>query len=302
MKKKSILHELTKRLADEHRRILSDWRAAILLRRATDELPLESRRWERKPSNVNEIRPTLSRLAQNGELVQLPDLPALYEVKVPYADTSPVEENELLMELHPYGALSYLSAFVFHELTNDLPQEIHMLVPSDGKGGMLPVGTTSTDWEGMALIRGSLIREINQRRIHWHRIAPNRMFGYAEYVPHGYPIRVTTPERTLLDGLQQPEFCGGLSNVLRAWRISRDTLNFEALIHTTEQFDIGLLRQRVGYVLEELGLTHPILEKWQASSHRGGSSKLLGAAPFAPTFSERWKLSINAPISALHED
>jgi hypothetical protein len=78
-------------------------------------------------------------------------------------------------------------------------------------------------------------------------------------------------------------------------------LDLDALVREVEHFDIQVLRQRAGYLLEELGLTHPTLEAWQASAQRGGSSKLLGAAPYAPTFSERWSLSINAPIDILHE-
>jgi predicted transcriptional regulator of viral defense system len=123
----------------------------------------------------------------------------------------------------------------------------------------------------------------------------------ADYQPHGYPVRVMTPERTLVDGLQQPDLCGGIETVLRAWVAARDLLDVERVIEYTERFDVVVLRQRVGYVLEAIGLGHPTLETWRRGAHRGGSSKLVGSASYAPVYSERWNLSLNAPVAALEE-
>ena len=67
-----------------------------------------------------------------------------------------------------------------------------------------------------------------------------------------------------------------------------------------EVYDVAVLRQRVGFLLEELGLTHPHVQEWPARAQRGGSSKLLGTAPYVNTYSERWSLSINAPLTSLH--
>ena len=103
-----------------------------------------------------------------------------------------------------------------------------------------------------------------------------------EYQPRGYPVRITTPERTLLDGLLQPQLSGGFENVLRACVAARDTLNLEALLHDVDRFGIGVLRQRVGYILEELGIHHPELYAWQAQAKRGGSSRLVASAPTRP--------------------
>ncbi len=135
----------------------------------------------------------------------------------------------------------------------------------------------------------------------WRRVTPNHYFGLREYQPQGYPVRVMTPERTLVDGLEYPSLCGGFENVLRAWVRARDTLDLDALIEVVEQFDIGVLRQRVGFILDQLRLTHPAVESWRAQAKRGGSSKLLSSAPYASTYSERWNLSINASVAVLSE-
>jgi predicted transcriptional regulator of viral defense system len=299
--KKSASDAVLEQLALENRRILSDWRAALLLRRATLSLSPTERRWSRSPTSVLQVRPLLRQMERRGEITPLRSLENMYQVIVPYARSSAVEENEILMEIHPYAALSHLSALVFHGLTDELPKVITTFIPTDGIGDLLPPGTTIDDWAGLALIRGRRPSQILGRPVRWTGTKLARYFGAYEYRPRGYPIRVTTPERTLLDGLLQPALSGGLANVLKAWTATRDMLDLEALIAYVERFDINVLRQRVGFILEELAFTHAQLDKWQAHASRGGSSKLSSSEPYAPTFNERWNLSLNVPTDVLRE-
>jgi predicted transcriptional regulator of viral defense system len=212
-----------------------------------------------------------------------------------------VEEEEVLMELHPYAALSHISALSFHQMTEQLSKDIHVSIPDDGSRGFLPVGTRPKDWEGIALVRGRVADSIFGRRIHWHRLVGKRIFETSASDYHGYPVRVTTPERTLLDGLLQPDWSGGFANVLRAWAGYRDLIDLNALVKYVDRLGVQILRQRAGFLMEELGLGHPALDVWVTQARRGGSSKLNGGAEFSPQFSERWQLSINAPIDVLRE-
>jgi predicted transcriptional regulator of viral defense system len=231
----------------------------------------------------------------------LESFPFLCRVLAPYARSKAVEEEEVLMELHPYAALSHTSALTFHQMTEQLSTDIHASVPDNSPTGILPLGTRSEDWEGVPLVRGRVADSIFNRRIHWHQLVSKRIFGTCEYAYHGYPVRVTTPERTLLDGLLHPDWCGGFVNVLQAWAGYRDLVDVKALAEYVDQFDIQILRQRAGFLLEELGLQHPALDIWVTQAQRGGSSKLNGGAEFASQFSERWQLSVNAPVDVLHE-
>jgi predicted transcriptional regulator of viral defense system len=289
-------------LARENRRVLSDWRALLLLRRATVELPAELRRWEEVPDEPVHIHPLLHRMATRGELASIAHLNHIYEVTVPYADRGVIDEEEILMEAHPYATISHLSALVYHGLTDDLPQVLTVMIPNSRTGGVLPPGTNPTDWEGVSPVRPHKPSRIGKQRVEWIEVPVGHYFGMRDYQPHGYPVRVTTPERTLVDGLQDPPHCGGFDNVLRAWSRMRDRLDPDVLVQVVEQFNIAVLRQRVGFILDELRITDPMVEAWRAKAKRGGSSRLLAAAPYAPTYSERWNLSINAPTAALHED
>jgi predicted transcriptional regulator of viral defense system len=206
------------------------------------------------------------------------------------------------MELHPYAALSHASALTFHQMTEQLPKEIHASIPSDGTSGLLPVGTQESDWAGAALVRGQMADAVGDMPVHWHRLVSKRVFGTAEYADRGFPVRVTTPERTLLDGLVHPEWSGGFTNVLKAWAAYRDLANVETIVQHVNQFGIAVLRQRAGFLLEQLHLAHPALAQWTLLARRGGSSKLNGGAAFASKYDEKWQLSINASLDPLSEE
>lgn len=291
---------LIEQLSQQHRRVLSDWRALILLRRATFETALGLRRWSQLPNIPADLYPLFRQMEQRGEIRPIQGLRHLYEVTVPYANLGPIEEEEILFEANPYAALSHFSALVFHGLTDQFPYAFTATAPLFPGRDSIPLGTEPGDWEGMPLVRGRMPRRILGRPVEWTQVKPERFFGASVYEPRGYPIRVSNLEKTLLDTLQAPDRAGGIDNVLRAWALARDSLDLNALTEYVERLDIAVLRQRVGFIVEELGLHHPAFERWRDGAHRGGSSRLVGAVPFAPAFSERWQLSLNAPLHALH--
>lgn len=286
-------------LAREHRRVISGWRTLVIVRRATFGIPAIERRWTALPREIAEVQPLLRQMQRRGEVAVLDRRQSLYKVTVPYADQGIIEENEALMEVHPYASVSHLSALVFHGLTEQLPKRLTALAPSDSRADLLPVGTRPEDWEGIPLATGRKAQAVLRIPVEWSTAQPSRYFGMREYAPRGYPVRVTTVERTLIDGLLKPELSGGFDNVLRAWMQAQDTLELDVLINMVERFDIQVLKQRAGFLLELFGNGDPRLESWQRQARRGGSSKLVAVAPYSPVYSERWSLSLNASLPAL---
>lgn len=292
---------LLERLAGEGRLVLSDWRAVLYLRRASFALPAGERRWSKIPAFGEDVWAVLRRMSERGDLKPIDGLRHFYRAYVPYARSRPLEEEEVLMEAHPYAALGDLSALFYHGLTEVMPKGLSALAPADGKGGLLPPDTDVDDWEGIPLVEGRKVPRVLGRPIAWRRVAPERYFGFELYRGRGYPVRVTTPERTLVDGLLHPDPSGGLGNVLRAWALARDVIDVDSVVYAVERLGVVILRQRAGFVMERLGLSHSALEDWSATTERGGSRKLLASAPYASLYDERWDLSINAPVDALEE-
>jgi predicted transcriptional regulator of viral defense system len=290
------------RLAQEHRHVLSDWRALILLRRATIEISPEQRRWSNLPVHPSELSALFRQMQTRGEIAPSKDSSHLYEVTVPYANLGLIDDREILFELNPFAILSHLTALTIHGLTDDLPKRMFVSIPTKVPDLSLPIGTRADDWREVALPPGRTPDSILGRKVVWTRVQPERCFGYIERAPFGYPIRLTSLERTLIDATQTPELSGGVENVLRAWVRARNNIDVVSLLELVEQMNIAVLRQRVGYILESLQITHAILESWQEHAHRGGSSRLVGSRPFSSTFDERWNISLNAPVDVLFDE
>ena len=101
--------------------------------------------------------------------------------------------------------------------------------------------------------------------------------------------------------MRSPAEVGGPVVVFRSWKAAKERLRTDRLIEYTERFDQPILRQRVGYLLTELGLAHPQLREWQRHLQRGGSLKLVASEPYAPTYSADWNISLNVPSEVLNE-
>lgn len=283
-------------LANEHRKVASQWRALIYIRRATNELLPDERRWTNTPSATEDTVKLFRRMVRSGQIESIEAAPGCYAVTTHYANRLPLRERELLFELNPYATISHYSALEYHSFTYDQPK---ILTASTGKVSAERIlGTEQNEWAGLKLPTAYRPEKIISTRVRWFTKTTDQSFGILNGRDGSVPIRVTDPERTLIESLQWPQYSGGIANVIRAWVIAEDFADIDKIVAYTERFDISVLTQRVGFVAEAIGLHHDRFEEWAKRSTRGGSNKLLGAAEPNGSYNERWKLNINAPIEA----
>lgn len=88
--------------------------------------------------------------------------------------------------------------------------------------------------------------------------------------------------------------------MLRAWFLVRDLIGVELLVCYVERLDIGILRQRVGCILDRLALPNPKRAIWLSRAAQGGSNKRVTAKAYSATYDPDWNLSLNAPVDVLH--
>jgi len=157
------------------------------------------------------------------------------------------------------------------------------------------------EWSDMPAPALKHPKRVGATDVHWIRSKGQYDFGHIAVFSQGLPIYITDLERTLIDAIRSPDLSGGIVNVLRAWKRAKESLNLEKLVAYADRMNEGVLRQRVGFLLTSLGLTHSRFVIWKATLSRGGSSKLLASAPYAPRFSEEWNLSLNVSESVLAE-
>ncbi|MCG3131024.1 MAG: hypothetical protein FLDDKLPJ_01799 [Phycisphaerae bacterium] len=282
-------------LVAERRRVAAGWRLAILLRRQALA--------QRAPLPDREAAERFIRRFVRNDFTEVEGSRGVYRVDAPYAELLPVAEEHVVQEANPWSVFSFGTALLHHGLTDDPPRgRVHATFYAHASQPRLPLGTMPEDWVDWPLPHPRFPRFVGATHVVWTRAKPQLDFGTAISQVSGQSAYMTDPPRTILDALRDPDAAGGVGNVFHAWRRAVERMtdaNLDALVHYTEAFDSPLMRQRVGFLLEELGIDHPTLELWRSRLSRGGSCKLLASAPYAPTYSERWNLSLNIDPSLL---
>lgn len=88
------------------------------------------------------------------------------------------------------------------------------------------------------------------------RCKRRHLFGLtAHWVTKQDKVRVSDPERTIIDGLRQPQYCGGVTEVAKGLWIRRQDLQIEKLVAYAKRIRVGAVLRRLGFLLEiyELG-------------------------------------------------
>lgn len=279
--------------AEARRRVISGWRILIIARRIAQAVnaPLPD------DSKARGIRAELERA---GAIRSVKGAGDVLIVDVPYANLLEVSEEQIIQEANPWAVFGFLTALAYHGLTDLLPKDLYAIHFTDGDHlRRIPLGTMPEDWaDGLSRPSPKRPPRLNEKEVHWTEMAGSRAFGVMVGYSSGLPIYVTDVERTLLDAIRMPEKCGGIAKVLQAWR-DAEGFDLDRLIAYTEKYDIQNLRQRVGYLVEKLGLSHPQLEVWRGRLQRGGSVKLVAKSAYSGTYSTEWNLSLNVPPSVL---
>ncbi|MES4786544.1 MAG: transcriptional regulator, partial [Nitrospiraceae bacterium] len=73
-------------------------------------------------------------------------------------------------------------------------------------------------------------------------------------------VTITDPERTLLDGLTMPQYCGDFAEVLHAFEVRGADLNLERIVEYALKLD-ATTAKRLGWVLEHQGVDPSKLER-----------------------------------------
>ena len=87
-------------------------------------------------------------------------------------------------------------------------------------------------------------------------IKPAHLFGtMRHWATKQESVEISDPERTILDGLRQPEYCGGVTEVAKGLWMRRDSISIAKLVEYCLRLDIGAVTRRLGHLLElyELG-------------------------------------------------
>ena len=152
------------------------------------------------------LRQALHHLTNAGWLVRLRN--GLYALSSSVPGATPVHEFEIAMALADPAAISHWSALHYHGLTEQVPRKVFVLTTTESS---LP---RKRGTHAKQIRDGYLIGDTAYQFV---QVKPERFFGTEKVWIGEARIAVTDTERTLLDGLSRPEYCGDFAEVLHAF-------------------------------------------------------------------------------------
>lgn len=98
------------------------------------------------------------------------------------------------------------------------------------------------------------------------RCKPEHFFGTVDHwVDKTEKVVVSDLERTVIDGLKQPEYCGGFSEVANGFWMRRRDVDIGRLVNYALRLDVGAVIRRLGFLFEVCGIDAPAdLERLRA--------------------------------------
>ena len=228
------------------------------------------------------LRQALHHLARSGWLVRLRN--GLYAISSTVPGVTPAQEFEIAMALTQPAAISHWSALHHHGLTDQAPRKVFVLTTTEATVPRARGRKAEKSKAGYPV--GDVIYQFIQ-------VKPGRFFGTEKVWIGEARVTITDPERTLLDGLSMPQYCGDFAEVLHAFETRGPNINLQRIIEYALKLDAATVK-RLGWVLEHQGVDFSKLEPLAALPIKG-YRKLDPTGPCKGPCHTRWMIQENLP-------
>ncbi len=246
--------ELVKFLADHQFRLFSSQDVKELL--------------EAEDIRIHNLKNTLHFLKSKGWIHLIRQ--NLYALDAAFLDREPIHEFESGTRLVQPSIISHFTAFHIHELTDQIPLKIYASSP------------TKTNLPGKRFTyKGTSYRYVQIKKEHF--------FGFKHIWRGSTKVPITDLERTLLDGLIKPKYCGGMREVIHGFTVKK--FDVKKIVEYALRLDASVAK-RLGWVLEKTGYKGKLLKKLEAVP-RKGFVKLNPSGENTGPYNKRWNIREN---------
>jgi predicted transcriptional regulator of viral defense system len=132
------------------------------------------------------------------------------------------------------------------------------------------------------------------------RCKSNDLFGLTEmWIDKSEKVFVSDLERTLIDGLKQPTYCGGFSEVAKGFSIKRELIDPQKLIDYAVKLGVGVVNRRLGYLMELYQIGPRIYCDFLQTTLTSSYLLLDPELPAQGRYIAKWRLRLNIPEEEL---
>jgi len=136
------------------------------------------------------------------------------------------------------------------------------------------------------------------------RSTPRRFFGVVSVTRRGQALRVSDPERTVLDCLDRPELCGGIPGAVQVLARAKPRLSWPRLARYLKRVGNRSLAVRCGFLAEHVRPSVPVPARWLDDLRPPADAAWVplgppGAYGRTGPRDRRWRLVRNVPAREL---
>lgn len=159
-------------------------------------------------------------------------------------------------------------------------------------------GFTDQIFQVMYILNTSLQREktIGGMQFKMVKIPPNRMYGLEKIIIKDAEVIVSDRERTLIDLIYFYEPIGGLKKAFEILKgeVKTKKADITRLVRYAARFPNPSIRKRVGFILEQAGVSDKVLEPLLKSVKKSSLVTLYPSKSRTGRINNKWKVIENA--------
>lgn len=127
--------------------------------------------------------------------------------------------------------IAFLTAMSYWGLTDQIPRKVLVATPKRKR---------NLRFDGLEIRFISIDRK--------------RFFGYVVQNVNNHSFKISSIEKTIIDGLLHPEHCNGITGVVKALLNAKDRIDWDKLLNFVQSLKVSAVKRRLGYILELFGI------------------------------------------------
>ena len=96
--------------------------------------------------------------------------------------------------------------------------------------------------------------EYGPTRFEFVTLNKKKFFGFVEEKAAGGRFNISSREKTIVDCLLYPKYCGGIDEAVKGIWSASNKLDFAKLLEHSKKIEVSVVTRRLGYILELLGV------------------------------------------------
>ncbi|MEI6531011.1 MAG: type IV toxin-antitoxin system AbiEi family antitoxin [bacterium] len=112
-------------------------------------------------------------------------------------------------------------------------------------------------------------------------------------------VRISDLEKTMIDSLYQPEYCGGITEAAKGIWLRRQDVKVGRLIDYALKMEVGTVIRRLGYLLELYAIGSPRLREALRNHLTESYARMDPILPAEGKFIRKWRLQLNVSPNEL---